>query len=307
MRSKLLIPVLCAASFAGLVAAQATVLSVDQSFTHVWGVPYFTDHVATNESAFGFVTELNAVWWLEFDSASIQVKPNTVYEAKIRFKKRVNAMGTSVMVLWVNLPGGGQSSVTTAVANQPVDQWVESPILYFSTGASASSVSFGFGNYTDPTAKQNYWFDTLTLTQTHPGTGDDLTLSSTIAGGNNQASANYKEVQAGNTLNLSVQTPGYLLQDWPVYLFAQPFPSGQNPAPLLPHVWIDSSTLYFIVGGTASPFGQVVLPAAGVHVSFIIPPGLNGTSVTIQGASLSPNTQNGTYATTDAHEIRVTG
>jgi hypothetical protein len=141
----------------------------------------------------------------------------------------------------------------------------------------------------------------------YPGTNEDLTLTSGINLGAPSGGLGYevKAAVAGNAVTVKVESKGgtFILREF--LLIAQAFPTGSPPVPAVPGIWLGFPGLTFMIGTVYGPLGTIFLPPGGTTVSMIVPPGLTGNSVLIQGAVLAPIAINGVYATTDAHEITL--
>ena len=144
----------------------------------------------------------------------------------------------------------------------------------------------------------------------HPGTGEDLTLSSGVnANALSTGPGNsVKTVMGGDFLTLRAISPAGTFDYREFVLIAQSFATGSTPpSGVAPHIHLSYPGLVFVIGGLASPFPSL-LPPGGSTSSYLVPPGFSGASILVQGVvitSTPPFANNGLYASTDAHEIRI--
>ena len=138
-----------------------------------------------------------------------------------------------------------------------------------------------------------------------PGTLEDLRLETEVNAGGNLLGP-VKPVLAGDVVTLALRSPEATFDFAIPLILAQLFTTGSPPLANLPGVHVDlGGDFVFLVDGLGTgPLGPQLLPPGGIEVLVAIPPGLTGLSILIQGATISPNAQNGLFATTDAHELR---
>ncbi len=140
----------------------------------------------------------------------------------------------------------------------------------------------------------------------YPGTGEDLTLSmgvnSTVGQFPDQQSAT-----AGDLLTLELDSPQGAFLQAPYVMVAQFFPTGSPPIGFAPGLQFDfagPSPPFILIDGLPGPLGTPVIPFGGLTQAYVIPPGLAGNSVMLQGISLSSAPANGGFASTHGHEVR---
>lgn len=152
---------LCVAILVTAVSGQSVLFqSLPSDWSHVWAFPYWTDDVPTAESTYGFVDQLNFVWWLEWFSPTVNLPAGT-YGARVRLKKLANISGRYDLTLSRN---GTSDQVTLAAGAQLVDTWVWTPDLVFTVPAGGGSEAFRLTNLSG-NQKQNYWFDMFEIRQ----------------------------------------------------------------------------------------------------------------------------------------------
>jgi hypothetical protein len=148
-------------------------------------------------------------------------------------------------------------------------------------------------------------------TVTFPGTGEDFTIFSAVNANplSTGIGNSVKTVTAGDNLTVKFISTGGTFNFREIVVVAQGYPTGAPPfPPAAPNIHVSIPGLVILLGGASGPFGPVLLPPVGVTMSFLVPPGLAGTSALIQGAIITwtaPFALNGLYASTDAHEINV--
>lgn len=140
----------------------------------------------------------------------------------------------------------------------------------------------------------------------YPGTFEDLEL----ALGVNSQFGQFPDQQStipGDLVTLHLESPAAGFNATPFAVVAQLHLTGFPPLGPTPDLHFDALAFpppfLLIDGVTGAPFAPV-LPYGGATLSFITPPGLQGTSLMVQGVSLSPIAANGAYASTHGHELR---
>ena len=88
----------------------------------------------------------------------------------------------------------------------------------------------------------------------------------------------------------------------PLFVVADSFPTGNAPPGALPGIAISSPGIV-VVNGLGVVWNGL-LPG-GTNYSLLVPPGLAGFSVRFQAVIITTLAANATFASTDAHEIRV--
>lgn len=175
--------------------------SLADDWTHVWAAPHYTDDVATAESVFGKVDQLNYVWWLLFRSPQIGVSPG-LWGARCRIKKTNSASNTVPLELKKSISG---ESVTLAAAGQAVDAWTWTPDLRFevSAGFGFQAAEFQLLNI-DSTYKTDYWFDQFELFQVSSSFGSSCGALSAGVGGWPSVGSSTFALQAAGAPLLSI-------------------------------------------------------------------------------------------------------
>ncbi|MGE3173476.1 MAG: hypothetical protein AB7O97_12700 [Planctomycetota bacterium] len=142
---------------------------------------------------------------------------------------------------------------------------------------------------------------------TYPGSGEDLVLATGIGGAVATPGADVKVASGGSMLEFNVSSPGGTYSLSGFYLLGDLFPTGAPPVPPLPSIWLGIGTYFTLVDGSPRLFvGQPLIgPNGGTSTFVVAPNGFAGTSLMIQGIVISPSAQNGIYAATNAHEIRL--
>ncbi|MDF1799227.1 MAG: hypothetical protein P1V81_08640 [Planctomycetota bacterium] len=116
------------------------------------------------------------------------------------------------------------------------------------------------------------------------------------------------DVQAGDFVTSTMFSPNQTFTGNPMLYALQPYASGppMGVNPTLPGSVMDTTqpgvALFGFGGG---PLGPVVLPPGGQDVAFVIPPGLTGITVRLQGYVISPLAGNGVWAGTDGRDLRI--
>lgn len=134
-----------------------------------------------------------------------------------------------------------------------------------------------------------------------PGTPDDLVLVSEVDGA--WPLTGTKPVLAGEVIDLGLYSPATSLAGGTPYLAVSSHPTSLPPPPntAVPALHVDPLAMALLVEGPiAFPAG---LPAEGVTLWTVVPPGLAGLSFRLQGAVFSPAATNGLFALTDAHDL----
>ena len=89
------------------------------------------------------------------------------------------------------------------------------------------------------------------------------------------------------------------------------FPTGSPPQPIpgLPGLVLDPFQVVLLIDGTSCPsFGCGTVLPGGTLATFLLPPGLTGQTILIQGFALPSafgTPANGFFAATDAHEVTM--
>ena len=260
---------ICVAVIATAVCGQSVLFqSLPSDWSHVWATPYWTDDVPTAESTYGFVDQLNYVWWLEWFSPTINLPAGT-YGARVRLKKLTNISGRYDLTLSQN---GTANQVVLAAGTQLVDSWVWTPDLVFTIPAGGSSAAFRFTNL-NGSQKQNYWFDTFEVRQAdfqvnQPAASSDC--EGVISNGFDPA---VSQACTGNSVDLNFASTE-VGQPWEFgYAFAAAQGGSQTGMALgsgqvINVDILDPTFQYFNGGGLTTPFAgnftlPVTVPAGG--------------------------------------------
>ncbi|MCA9322098.1 MAG: hypothetical protein KDB53_15250 [Planctomycetes bacterium] len=130
---------------------------------------------------------------------------------------------------------------------------------------------------------------------TYPGSGDDLSQTSSIGPTPSFDPLDVKSAVAGSLLRIKVTSPNGTLDTFPLLMGAQLMMQG-GPAPIgvLPNLYINSSGGVILVDPYSSGvlgMSQVVLPGGSLY-GFLLPNGLTGFSIMIQTLVIAPGVAN---------------
>lgn len=130
-----------------------------------------------------------------------------------------------------------------------------------------------------------------------PGTGEDLSLRTGVAGAVPDTTCG-KQAGAGEALQFVLESPGGTFATALTALVFELFNPAAPPQPLpaFPGIRVDRID------------GQIVsigLPPGGLVNGFAVPPGMAGVGLLCQGIVIGGPAQNGVYAASPAHEIRL--
>lgn len=108
-----------------------------------------------------------------------------------------------------------------------------------------------------------------------------------------------KTAQPWDVVGIQLDSPNGGLYGVPFAVLLQGFATGPGAVPFLPPLWINPRLPILTV--TGGPTGQflTVLPHGGFAVGMLVPPGLAGLSVMVQGIGVS----HGMLVLSDAHEV----
>lgn len=145
----------------------------------------------------------------------------------------------------------------------------------------------------------------------YPGSNDDLDLTTGINGAPN--GVDVKMAAGGDALIVDVESPGAAFEFFPYTLWVQVIPTAGGVSDLgfigLPDVYLDSTLpLVELVGAAnSSVLGLFLIAPGGTTHAFGLPVVLDGLgqSLVFQSFVASGTANNGIYAITDAHEIRI--
>lgn len=138
-----------------------------------------------------------------------------------------------------------------------------------------------------------------------PGTGDDLELYTWIDGGGDPLASSHS-ASAGTTVTFTMKSPGGTLNGALPLLAGEFFMPAFPPIGLVtyPYVHLDAGLAFLIAGSfDASPFTSPGLDPNGITITTLVPPGLGGFGVRLQGFVVTPFVNNGLFAVSNAHDI----
>ena len=137
-----------------------------------------------------------------------------------------------------------------------------------------------------------------------PGSGEDFELRSGI-NATPTAFPDQKLGTMGDTLTVDLDSPqGNYVGALPS-LVANLFPTGTPPLsnPAIAELHLGSGLIAILFDGAVGPRP---LSASGLTLGYLIPPGLPGFSVRLQGFALSPSAMTGqAFTATDAHDLEI--
>ncbi len=136
------------------------------------------------------------------------------------------------------------------------------------------------------------------------GSGEDLVLATSVD--LTLANVGTKLAPGGSTVGISMTTPNWSFIGATPFIAATGYANASPPAatPGLPQVHIDLASFFLLVDGSQpAALGGSALSALGVGVGFVVPPGLAGLTLRVQGAVASLGAANGLFAMTDAHDL----
>lgn len=143
----------------------------------------------------------------------------------------------------------------------------------------------------------------------YPGSNADMVLGTELNG-----LPLFDPIKSGavmDTLTIHIDSPGGTYVGDVPFLVADLFPTSTPFAPRsaffgLP-LYVDLTTFIFLFDGASAGglLGPLRLPAGGMSFSTLIPAGLSGRSVMLQGGVYAPNPGNPVITFTDGHEIQV--
>jgi hypothetical protein len=129
-------------------------------WTHTGGGSW-TDNKPEATSEFGVVDQLNSASQFTYGKTyNLQAGIHTV---TMRVRKITSTVGQAPLELRVTINGTAHS-VTLAVADQPLDTWVNTPTLWFQTPVQDTKATVELLNTDTGTTKANYQFDSARLT-----------------------------------------------------------------------------------------------------------------------------------------------
>ena len=139
---------------------------------------------------------------------------------------------------------------------------------------------------------------TVVPTPALPGTGEHVELRSGVSAPATALPAD-KPAPTGSTILGELHDPhGFAAGS--LYVLAVDFVATGGPVPqLLQRVWLGSGAVVAQVGVIGSAAGW------SANMSLLVPPGLAGVSLVLQGGALTPDARNGLYETSIAHRFAM--
>ncbi|MEZ6037121.1 MAG: DUF839 domain-containing protein [Planctomycetota bacterium] len=138
-------------------------------------------------------------------------------------------------------------------------------------------------------------------TRPYDGSNQDLTLLTGINGLPSTGPGEYVRTADGfDTIVVKVDSPNGTHYADPFAVFLQPIVTAQGQFVFLPPLWMNIfQPTYVLMGGYVGQF-PTVLPYGGSSTAVVVPPGLAGVSVMLQGIAVADD---GSLVVTDAAEI----
>ncbi|QDU65923.1 alkaline phosphatase PhoX [Engelhardtia mirabilis] len=139
----------------------------------------------------------------------------------------------------------------------------------------------------------------------YPAVGGDLALRTGVNGAPNAFPGEFvKAAVAGDVATLEVASPAGSLELQPFALLAQGVvPGTVQASPFFAGLWLDALLPVVTLDGALNLINPVNLPLGGSSVDVVIPAGLAGISIVVQGVSLAASG----IVFTDAHELVIEG
>lgn len=135
----------------------------------------------------------------------------------------------------------------------------------------------------------------------YPGTGEDIDVGTGVNANAASGPANsWKEVRAGDFVELRMFSPGSGLDNRHALLLAQFFYRGFPPISPAPGLHVNQ----FGFGAIVAIDSPALLPA-GEMVQFNMPVGVEGLNLMVQSIVLDVMAQNGIYASSDGYELAI--
>ncbi len=139
-----------------------------------------------------------------------------------------------------------------------------------------------------------------------PGTMEDLDLYTWI-NTTGDPHAELAIATAGDLVSMRFVAQGGTFTGMSGLVAAQLFPTGSAPLPNpgFADIHISLSAPFTVIWGSLTPtsFPAAGLPSSGADLTTVVPVGLSGTSLRLQGFVQNPAASNGLYAATRAHDI----
>ena len=140
---------------------------------------------------------------------------------------------------------------------------------------------------------------------TLPGTNEDLDLYADVDGLGDPLASTTTALATSN-LNVLLRSPAGTFVGSQPLIAGELFTTGVPPIGLvaIPQIHLDAVGSFVIYGVPgAGPFTAPGLPSSGVALTFLVPPGLSGLSLRLQGFGVTPIAVNGVFAVTSARDI----
>lgn len=138
------------------------------------------------------------------------------------------------------------------------------------------------------------------------GSGEDFVMESFV-NWQGDGTEFFKQASAGDLLGFKMWTPGGLFTAAPLLFgvnLVTSTSSLQPPAMYQPYLHLDiPSAVWLINGSQPGLLGGWVISTHAVVAQYLVPPFLIGNTARVQAICLSPIALNGSFATSDAHEI----
>ncbi len=216
----------------------------------------------------------------------------------------VSQFGAYVPALWIGLSdeivegvfvwdNGEPVTYTNWLPNEPNNAGGNEDYVEFSTH------SFSLGGWNDNSSNQFFRGIIEIPTNWLPGSGEDFILASGLNAAPSQADVGLFAA-AGDSLALLLASPLGAYDGTTPILYCQLYESGILPFPPAgyPEVHLDFAPgAYFKVMVIHTGIGAVppldLLPPGGMSFSDVVPPGLGGLHLMIQGFSMAPSTNMG--------------
>jgi len=137
-------------------------------------------------------------------------------------------------------------------------------------------------------------------TRPYPGSEQDLDLLSGVNAFPRSGPGEFVRAAPGfSTVGLKIDSPSGTHWGSPFALLFQPIMTSVGQPPFLPPLWLSPfAPSFLLVGGSAGQF-PIVLPPGGASIGVIVPPGLLGLSIILQGVTVQSNA----LVLTDAVEL----
>lgn len=138
-----------------------------------------------------------------------------------------------------------------------------------------------------------------------PGSNDDLELYVRLNGDGDPLASTHA-APAGTTVTFTMKSPGGTLNGAVPLLAGEFFMPAFPPMGLVsyPYVHLDNGLAFLIAGSFgASPFASPGLEPAGISITTLVPIGLGGFGIRLQGLAVTPFASNGLFAASNAHDI----